>query len=283
MSDEDRASIRIVAINDADDAVMTSSDFVATLPETNLQVEGRALVARTADATGNKVVLGEWPSVRIIGACVLYNHNLSALATWRLECWDGPGQTGSVVYDSTAVAALAPLGWGEFRWGVVPWGATVFSGWGSAYSVLWFVPVPVRSWRLTLLDASNADGYLQAKRLLMGLPFSPAVSAEFGLEMGWQDTSTQRRTQARSIRTDVGVMYRALSGSLERLDAVERASFMEACRVVGLRKEIFVSVFPEAGGAQERDYSLLGKFVRMPEGRHTDWGNWSNTFNIEEV
>lgn len=278
------ANLRIVAVNDADEATLTSSDFVSTLPVTNLQVEGRAEVARTTDATGSKTVLGELASVRIIGSCVLYNHNLSALATWRLECYDGPGQTGTKVYDSTAVAALAPLGWGEFRWGVVPWGATVFTGWGSAYSVLWFDPVPVRSWRLTLLDASNPAGYLQAKRLVMGLPFEPAVNAEYGLDLGWQDTSTQRRTQAGSIRTDVGVMYRALSGSLDRLDPVERAAFMDICRVVGLSKEIFVSIFPEIGGTQERDYSMLGKFVgRLPSLKHPHWANWTTAFNIEEV
>jgi hypothetical protein len=277
------ANLRLVASNDGDTAALTSGDFESTLPVGNLQLEGRARVARTTDATGAKTILGEWPAFKIISCCVLYNNNLTGGATWRLECFDGAAQSGTKVYDSGTVAALPAKGWGEFVWGVDPWAATVFTGWGAAYSVLWFTGVTVRSWRITLTDASNPAGFLQAKRLVMGNYFEPAVNAEYGLQLQWEDDSAQQRTQGGSLRTDRRARYRSLAGTLGRLDASERAVFMEACRVAGLASEIFVSVYPGAGGSQERDYSMLGKFVRMPRNTDAEVANWKSTFQIEEV
>lgn len=275
-------NLRIISTNEADEAVLTSSDFEGALPVGNLQLQGRARVARTTDDTGAKVIEGEWLNPRVLTACVLYGHNLTSSATWRLQCWSGAGQSGDLTYDSGTVRALRRVGWGLFRYGLVPWGSTVFTGWERAFSVLWFAAAAARSWRLTISDAGNPAGYLQAKRLLMGSYFEPAVNAEYGLELGWREDTTQQRTQASTLRSDAGPQYRRLAGNLSHLDDIERARFMELCRMAGMRREIFVSVFPETGSTQERDYALLGKFTAMPDGAHGNPASWSNTFTIEE-
>jgi hypothetical protein len=275
-------NIRIIASNEADAAALSSADFLAALPASNLQLQGRARVARTEDAAGAKVIDGEWPSARVISACVLHGHNLTSAATWRLQGWAGAGQSGDLVLDSGAVPALRRIPWGYFRFGLVPWGATVFSGWERAYSVMWLAPVAVRSWRLTLLDEDNADGYLQAKRLLLGTYFSPEINVEYGLELDWDEATTQERTQAGTLHSDPGAQYRRLQGYFPHLSDVERSQLMELARRVGKRGEVFISVFPEAGSALERDYALLGKFTQLPAGEHGDWASWSKQFTFEE-
>ncbi len=258
-------SVRIVTSNVSDAATLSSADFVAGLPVGNLQLEGRARVARTANATGTKTINGDLAAAGVVAACVLYNHNLSSQATWRLRLWDAPAQAGSLLFDSGTVGALPAIGWGEFGWGLIPWGASVFTGWGAAFSVLWFPAVAARSFRLELADASNAAGFLQAKRLLLGPYFEPAVNLDYGLQLYWQDNSPQRRTQGGSLRTDVRTRYRVLKGRLGHLSDAERAIALETLRQIGLRTETFISVFPGEGGAEERDYSLLGKFTASPE------------------
>lgn len=275
-------NLRIISTNEADEAVLASGDFLAALPVGNLQLQGRARVARTVDAAGLKLIEGEWPNPRVLTACVLQGHNLTSSATWRLQCWSGAGQAGSLTYDSGTQRALRRVGWGLFGYGLVPWGSTVFTGWERAFSVLWFPAVAARSWRITLADAGNPAGYLQAKRLLMGSYFEPVVNAEYGLELTWQEDTKQERTQASTLRSDAGPQYRRVSGNLSHLDAIERARFMELCRKVGMRREIFVSVFPGTGSTQERDYALLGKFTAMPAGAHGNPASWSNNFTIEE-
>lgn len=258
-------SIRIVTSNVSDAATLTSADFTAGLPVSNLQLEGRARVARTANAAGIKTVNGDLAGVSLLGACVLYGHNLTSQSTWRLRLWDAAGQSGGLVFDSATVPALPALGWGEFAWGAVPWGASVFTGWGEAFSVLWFAPVLARSFRLDTTDEANAAGYLQAARLLLGPYFEPLVNVDYGLQLYWEDTSVQRRTQGGSLRTDVRTRYRVLRAQLAHISDGERAVALDMVRQIGLRTETFVSVFPGTGGAQERDHSMLGKFTSMPQ------------------
>jgi len=276
-------SIRIVTSNVSDAATLTSSDFTAGLPVSNLQLEGRARVARTVNATGTKTVSGDLAGVSMLAACVLYNHNLTSQATWRLRLWDAVGQSGNLVYDSNTASALPALGWGEFQWGAVPWGASVFTGWGTAFSVLWFPAVLARSFRLEITDAANSDGFLQAKRLLLGPYFEPLVNVDYGLQLYWEDNSVQRRTQGGSLRTDVRTRYRVLRAQLGHLTDSERAVAVDTLRQIGLRTETFVSVFPGAGGAQERDYSMLGKFTSMPQFSNGEPSSHQAQLSFEEV
>lgn len=276
-------NMRLIAVNAGDSSTLSSSDFVAGLPVTNLQLEGRGRVARTTNATGSKTINGDFDGAAAVSACVLNGNNLTSDATWRLQIWDGAGQTGTQVYDSGTVAALEAVGWGEFAWGLSPWGSTAFFGWSTAFSVLWFPAVSGLSFRVTITDAANPAGYLEAKRLILGTAFEPAYNLAYGVQLDWQEDSVQARTEGGSIRTDPRARYRRLAGNLRYMDATDRALLMEAFRLAGLRSEIFVSVFPEVGGAKERDYSLLGKFSRMPSGVHDRVDNWNATFEILEV
>lgn len=276
-------SVRIVSANTADSATLSSTDFVATLPVGNLQLEGRGRVARTVNVTGDKVILGNFAGASVVSCAVLYNHNLTSQATFRLQLYAAANQTGSIVYDTGAVVALPALGWGEFGWGLTPWGGTVFSGWGSAFSDFWFTAVGALSFKITLNDAANPAGYIQVKRLLIGPYFEPAVNVEYGLQLSWQDNSTQIRTQGGSLRTDNRVLFRTLQARLSRMTTAERAVFTELVRTIGLRKETFVSVWPDAGGSLERDYALLGKFTKMPQITNPNPANYVGDIQFEEV
>lgn len=278
------ANFRVISTNDADAATLTSADFVASLPVTNLQIEGRARVARTTNATGSKTIKGNWPAAKVVGALVLYGCNFTSQATTRLECYSGANQTGTVVYDSGTVTALEALGWGDFGWGLAPWGATVFTGWSSTFAVLWLPQaVSALSFRVTVTDAANPAGYLQIKRLLIGSYFEPVVNPDFGLQLGWATNDQQVRTMASSIRTDIRARYRNLSGNLGGLEPGERAIFMEIARAVGLASELFVSVYPDATGAQKRDYSMLCKFSQLSPLSDSNVQRHSSPFAFTEV
>ncbi len=262
-------SIRFLLDNKADTATLSSSDFAASLPVTNLQAEGRGKVARTSNATGTKTINGNLAAAASINAVVLYRHNLTASATWRLQLYSAANQT-TQVYDSSAVTP-GPA-------------ASVFSGWGWSFSVLYFTTVSsVLSFRVELADATNPAGYLEAKRLVLGQYIEPAVNADYGLGLYWEDLSEARRTLGGSVRTDPRAVYRVMSGSLSALTEAERASFMDAVRYAGKQREIFVAGFPGVTGAQERDYSLLGKFTRTPQMAHHQVSRHRAAFDIEEV
>lgn len=277
-------NLRIVGTNDADSAVLSSGDFLGGLPVGNLQIEGRARVARTANSTGYKNINGNWAAAKIVSAVVLYGCNFSSAASIRVRLWDGENQAGSIVYDSNEISALYSLGWGQFRWGIDGWGSTVFKGWASAFCVHWLPhAVAARSFQITFRDESNPAAYLQIKRLLIGAYFEPLVNVEYGIELGWSEDSTQTRTLGSTLPTDRRGQWRVMSGNLGGLNSGERAVFFEMTRELGLSREFFISVFPEQGGATERDYSMLGKFDQLPRIGLPSYNCFSGAFSMVEV
>jgi hypothetical protein len=276
-------NLRVISTNDVDAATLTSGDFTASLPVGNLQLEGRARVARTTNATGTKTINGNFAGSTLCSALVLYGHNLPGAATWRLRLYAGANQTGTVVYDSTTLTPLTSIGWGSFAWGVAPWGNGVFNNWQQPFYTLWFTGVFALSFRLELADPLNPAGYLQASRLIIGRYLTPAFNAEYGLSLAWDTNSEQRRTLGGSVRTDRRASFRRLSFDLGLLDISERALWLDLARVNGLHREIFVSVYPEAGADLERDHSMLGKFAQAAPNTLQVPNRWAQKFEFIEV
>ena len=263
-------AIRFLLKNLADLATLSSSDFAASLPVTNLQAEGRGKVARTSNATGTKTINGNLAASSSINCVVLSRHNLTASATWRLQLYSAANQT-TQVYDSSA--------------GTPSPAASVFSDWdaGSQFSVRYFTTVAsVLSFRIELADATNPAGYLEAKRLLLGSYFEPGVNAEYPLAMRWKDDSIQRRTMGSSIRTDGRAKYRCLTGSLGRLTDAEYSTFLDASGYAGTSREVWVAAWPGVTGNKERDYSMVGKFSALPSFANHEYDNHRAAFEIEE-
>jgi hypothetical protein len=276
-------NLRVISTTDVDAATLTSGDFTASLPVGNLQLEGRARVARTTNATGTKTINGNFAGSTLCSALVLYGHNLTGTATWRLRLYAGANQTGTVVYDSTTLTPLTVTGWGSFAWGVEPWGSGVFRDWQQPFYTLWFSEVFALSFRLELVDTLNPAGYLQASRLIIGRYLTPTFNAEYGLALAWETNSEQRRTLGGSVRTDRRASFRRLSFDLGLLDLSERALWLDLARSSGLHRELFVSVYPQASAELERDHSILVKFSQAAPNTLPVPNRWSQKFEMIEV
>jgi hypothetical protein len=276
------SNLRILYRNLADAATLGASPaMVSTLPVTNLQVTGRAKVARTT-STADQALTGDWGSAQPVNGVVLWRHNLTETATWRVRLYAGANQTGTLLYDSGGLAgAMMPLG--DLRWGVDPLGATLHRGWTVAYqAVLWTPTVQARSFRIDLSDAGNPAGYLQAARLFIGAYWSPVQNFDYGASLAWLDDSELIRTDGGSLRTLIRATSRQLGFSLSQMDAADRGAFTDIIREVGKATELFVSLYPNTGGKLERDHQILGKIT----GNHNSVGRpvnlWADQITIAE-
>lgn len=257
-------------------AAATGGDFAATLPASNLQLEGKSRVARTIDRYGDKIINGNLAAAESISAMVLYSHNLSGSARVRLQLFSAANQAGTQLYDSGYLSPTLSIPW---------------TGWGSSapafvpFLPLWFTSVAsVLSFRLTIREAVDATTtYVQIKRLVLGRYFEPGVNVALGLALAWNDSSLQRRTQGGSIRTEGRALYRSLAGAFDTLTETDRYQWLDALRAAGLRNEVFVSAFPAVGGIKERDFSMLGKFTRLPPLEVVQATTYAGGFEIEEV
>lgn len=278
------ANLRLITQNAADAAALSAVPAAAaTLPVTNLQDQTRERVWRST-SNADQTIKGDFPGLTYISAMALMRHNLTPNATLRLKLFDGFGQTGTVLYDSGDVTIGQDKGYGNNVYGIDPYGGSnLFTGWAFAFTTLWFATQYAQSFSLVMSDAANPDGYLQASRLVLGTYFEPAWNMSYGIKLSWVEDSKQSRTDGGSLRTDGTDPYRRWSYSLAALSDAERSQLLEVIRKNGLRKDMFLSCFPEAGGTKERDYAGLAKAVQIPELNHSAPLNFETELVMEEA
>ena len=277
------SNVKIVVQNDADSATLTASPaLAATLPVTNLQETSRYKLARTTSAASQDIK-GDWTVDRLISCCTLWRHNLTSAGTLRLYLYSGAAQTGTTMYDSGAVGAHPIKALGDLEPGYSALGESVFTGWDWAFSTLWFTPVWARSFKLTLADAANPAGYFQAARLILGRHIEPFYNMSYGVEMQWDEATSQSRTDGGSLRSETAESFRRLKFGMERIDDGERARVQEIIRTLGKRKDFFVSGYPGANGAKERHHAMLAKFSATPPLIYAMLGYHAAQFQVEET
>lgn len=276
-------NVRIVVENDADSATLTASPaLAATLPVENLQETSRYKLARST-STASQDIKGNWSIDRLISCCTLWRHNLTSAATLRLILYSGANQTGTTMYDSGAVDAHPTKALGDLEPGYSALGESVFTGWDWAFSTLWFTAVWARSFKLTLADAANPAGYFQAARLVLGRHFEPFYNMNYGVEMQWDEMTGQSRTDGGSLRSESAESFRRLKFDMARINDGERARLQEIIRTLGKRGDFFISAYPGANGAKERDHAMLAKLSATPPLIYAIFGYHAAQFQLEET
>lgn len=276
-------NLRIIGINEVDSATLSASPaLVTTLPVTNLQDAARAKVARTT-SLATQYIYGNFAGVKNISAMALVRHNFTAVATLRLRLYSEINQGGTLAYDSGSLAFGSAAGWGDFIWGVDPWGAELFSDWPVKWKDLFFTSVQAQSFSLQWDDAANTDTFMQASRLFLGAAFEPASNMSWGFKWGWAERTEQERTDGGSLRSDAGEPYRNVRLNLDFLSDSERAQLGGIFRQIGKRKDFFFSGFPAVGGAKERDFAGVFKVIQMPEFEGKSLNNNPTELIIEET
>jgi hypothetical protein len=276
----------------ADDLILAatlsaSPSLESTLPVGNLRTLERSEVARSTSAS-DQVISGNFAASSPVSCCVLWRHNLTTAATWRLELFNAINQGGTKVYDSTAVAAFFadPL---EAL--LADYGADLGEWEQPAQAaVLYFQEVTARSFRLTLSDSANPAGYLQASRLMIGAYWEPSIGADYGHEFQWVDPSVQARAASGVLRTPiVRGPVRQLSFDCSQLSMADSAALTRIIGRIGLRAGVWISLYPgwTALDSQYADIEYLHGFVAKLGGPHAaarrTWSTWSDRLQFVEV
>jgi len=259
-------NLRILHKIHSDDMIFSASpSLVATLPEENLQNPTRGSIARSTTAPAAQEIKGTFATAKIFSGLVLWRNNLTTDATWRLQLYSDEAWSVEV-YDSGAVAAIEKKTLGDLDWGEDPLGASVFVGWDIKHSVMWFDPIGAKSFKLTIADSGNADGYIQASRLILGSYLQAQINVDWGNVLTWQRTTRQFRTGGGSLRSDPapGGSWREMRIRHKWLSEVDRPKFFDLGRTPGLDSDLFVSMFPDESGSKGRDFSFVAKITQAP-------------------
>lgn len=255
--------MRILATNLTDISEITAAPaMVATLPETNLQNAYREQVARWTTIDAQSITL-TWSGAKAVSCVCLYRNNFSSSATWRVRVYED-ATLATVVYNSGYVDACAPVPLGNLVWGVDPLGKSLYSDWDYGVATLWFTAVLGGGVVIDIIDSENADGYCEASRLFVGSYFEPTCGVALGMNLAWKENTQQSRTEGGSLRTEAGASWRELTVDLRTMPEADRRQAVELLRKVGLRNDLFVSVYPGLADERERDYQMQAKLIALP-------------------
>ena len=241
----------ISSSNSVDSATSITADSeLASLPVENLQDRQIVKVYRSDAATTVEIDV-DFGQSRVVDFVALIRHNISQSGTirWRLST---VSDFATTVYDSGAVDAWPVVEeFGTLPWGVFSWGGFLNPEVAAEYTISSFdildTPAQARYLRVNIADDSNADGYIQAGRLISGPSYRPSTNYGFGSQFEFVDES--RVVKSRGGQTFVDEVERFRRARFELINLPEAEIFGNVFnnldRLRGIANDILIIPQPD--------------------------------------
>lgn len=280
-------NLRIVSDNAVDRAAtLVASTTSGQLVAANLLSDRKSLVWRSTVPTATTLT-ATWADAETVACVALPHCNLSPASTIRVQLYDAAAG-GTLLLDTNtlqpgALACPAPAR--------IPRGftasaaASAYAYGGGAYARIWFAATAgVKRMVVTLVDAANLQGYIEAARLVAGRYWSPSENASYGASLSAMDLSTHYRTEAGDMMTDAGTRARSIDVQLDHMSAADRAQLFSIFLGGGMPAPLFFSLFPQSPDlALERDHMIYGKLSDMGAVTLPYMAAYSTRIPIEEI
>ena len=178
--------------------------------------------------------------------------------------------------------------WGSFLWGIEAWGSDrETEEFSPPSNLVYWIPTPqlnIRGFKIELYKAGSSASYFEIGRLLIGKYIEPTYNIGYGHSLAWEETTKQYRTESGSLRSDVSVPYRRFEFNLGTITEADRVLLQNELRNVGLRRDLFISLFPEDASLEKQiDYSGIVKMVKIPKFTEFAQNYYKSKYIMEEV
>lgn len=274
--------LRILYNNIADQASsLVASSTAGSLAASNLLTDIKSQIWRSTSTTATLTV--QWSTGRMLGLVALPFCNFTSAATIRVQVYAEPTDVTPVLDTGAQLAApYTPLG--LWNWGYLPLGVNAYSYAGAAYAVIWFTITTGKKVVVTLEDATNAAGYLEASRLVMGSYWQAEVNPDWGASVNIADRTENFRNDAGDLLSDRGSIHKSVVLPLSQMTQTDRAAVFNLLRGNGLSRPLFVSVFPEDTNTQlEQEHQVYGKLAKGSSIASANYAQFATNLEIEEL
>ena len=273
--------MRIIPDNAAEigRATITASSSATGFAPPNLQYNDLESPWRSNAAMSATISIA-FAQVEAIDSIALGWVNFSPETTITIRRW--LHDTGGTSYDEITVAAdtLRPMT------DYVPnsTGLTVASA--EAQQVPCSVEAWFTAWAWTTLveiiindpGTDNADGYLEAARLVAGLRHDVTTGPSYGMGLQVVDKTEVVRAESGAARSLPGPWYRRLSIDLSTIAAIDVTALL---RIVKGRC-LYLSIFPGSGTLQQR-HAMFATVIDDPLAKYILPTAWAQSITFEEV
>lgn len=275
-------NLRILYDNVIDSSTLAASSTTAGFPVTNLQKEQKGLVWRSTSTSAT--VTATWSTAQSLSCVLLPFCNLTSSATIRIKLYTLTTDTTPVL-DTGAVnaGAYTPTDlWGGLS--NISSSVNAYNYGGGTYARSWFAVTSARKMEVIIADSSNPAGYLELSRIVCGAYWSPQINADFGVTLGYLDTSEQQRSESGNLITSNGTIHKTMSFDLGSIVENDRNKMLSILRGNGLRKPMFVSIFPEdTDVVKEQNYQIYAKMNNLSALTHQFYSLYSSSISLEEI
>lgn len=269
------ANLRVVYNNAADRASLSSSATAGSLAVANLQSDIKSKVCRS---TGTSLTLTlTWAVAETINAVIMAFTNLSSTATMNVKAYTNAADS-TAIYDVTNTCAQGGVsnvsGVNNFAYGA------------GVYARQWMTSTVVaKKLVITITDANNALGYVEAGRLIVGSYWAPSFGVEQdGTSFTMVDMSEQVRTDSGDMFVNVKPRYRKQQLSMPSLNKDDQSKMWRILWNHGTVKPIFLSLFPNNSDVElEQVHMLYGRLVSSPSLTSPYFQYRAANLDIEEI
>lgn len=247
--------------NKVDAAFLTVGSEISTLPGSNVQQPHLSRKWHTAAGVKNSYIVFDFGSSLSCSALAILGTNFTSAATLQLRASDAdPGATGTLLYDSGAVAA-----------GVV-------SGYGAAYKT--FNPVAARYWRLDVADAALPDN-LQVGRVFLGPSWTPSAGQLYDWGVTPDDPSPVAKSKGGQSYPEVLPKTRFIEFGLDFMNEAEMyGNAFAMARANGAVRDVLV--IPNPSGAFLSHQAIWGLIKKLQALRNRITNIFTQKFTVEE-
>jgi hypothetical protein len=133
-------------------------------------------------------------------------------------------------------------------------------------------------------DAGIFMPYFEIGRMFVGTYFEPTYNMSFNHSMSWEEKTKQYRTDAGTLRSDFSLPFRKYTLNLSVISEADRATLQEGLTQLGLRKDFYLSEFPETTCVnKENDFSAIVKLTKVPKYSEIQANYYKSSYTMEEV
>jgi hypothetical protein len=257
------SNVRIAPLNFWDSMTLAGSHAAAAgYPYTNTQNTMRSSVWRSAAVT-DQYVIASLPSGSVTcNAFFLFRHRCHG-GTIQVRGYSDVGATGTVLFDTGAVSVYTPITTG-YDWGMADNSALNThdpAGLSSNFSAFFASASGVKSVKVDLTAKSPTYGYSfwEATRIFLGNYLELSINPPYeGWASGPAEAALRQRSLGGTLLASRWGAWQQAKFQLDWLDEAEIPAWLDIMQIAGTSRDIAVSLFPGAGGRQERDGIING-------------------------
>jgi hypothetical protein len=276
------ANLKLVPFNLLDPVTLTITSEESGYEKERLAISQPSIGWRSTSAA-DQVITADLGEDRWIDSFCAVAHNFSGACDITLEVATDTGYSNLVV-DETFDGALPLYGLGSGYLGLSGLGGYDDALYHQTLRPYFFTGGAGRYVRITISDNANADGYVEAGRLIVGAAWSPNVNHEWGIAKYVNPGARQFvRTPAAGGRSMPGEPFKVIRVSFSWLDEDEDFALQRILEAFGGHGGAVLVPYPDAATVRQTSYAVYGVLNNWSPSTRLRTGNYSAGFDVEEI